>query len=165
LGGGANREEIAAGLTEAYRTSGIFETLWAQVTLADAAKVKNGAEAVPAVSGASFLTRLSALLLRETRSKFRNMDVLATQLLEAVLMGVILGTVYLQLSPGDSFNVSTSVALVTIMGVFLVFHVILFFPVERGIWLADNESDCTTRLSTTSLPRSVLFQAIRWRPS
>merc|ERR1711991_804822 len=52
----------------------------------------------------SWFTRLGVVLERETLQKIRNPAVAATQIFGAIVMGVILGSFYFQISPTDTFQ-------------------------------------------------------------
>jgi hypothetical protein len=72
--------------------------------------------------------------------KLRNPEVVGTQLMGACVLGLIMGSIYYQMTPLQVFNKTSGISFSAVMCLFLCFHLILTFPVERGIWLRDRDN-------------------------
>ncbi len=85
-----SRKELASHLSDLYRQSGIFEQICA-----------NDPVIVPPLSlarqpGSSLGTRFRALLKREFIQKLRNPEVFVTQVFGAIVLGLVMGSIYYQ---------------------------------------------------------------------
>lgn len=160
---GQTRAELAAELAQTFRESSDYDQ-YLQATPEDAhmEEIK--------VQGSGFqstwLTRFVAILWREFIQKIRNPQVAGSQIMGACLMGTIMGSFYYQIPPSDSFLTSNALAFVVMFSVFFSFHLVLFFPKERHIFLRDfsqgimGSSEYYFSLAISDLPVTTLSATI-----
>lgn len=129
-----SRKDLAKHLSEEYRKYGLFEELCAMDPTSMPALDTASTE------GSSSFTRLNALLKREFTQKLRNPEVTLTQVAGAIVLSTIIGSIYYLMSPTQVFNKTAGISFASLMVIFLVFHIILLFPVERQIWLRDRDN-------------------------
>jgi len=135
--GHGDRKRLAQELSDSYRHLGLFEKYYCAD---DSIVFSDNSIEQAAQQGSSFLGRLVALLRREFMQKLRNPEVYLTQLGGATVLGLVMGSIYYQMSPTQIFNKTAAISFAALLCVFMVFPVILLFPVERNIWLRDRDN-------------------------
>jgi ABC-type multidrug transport system ATPase subunit/ABC-type multidrug transport system permease subunit len=135
-----DRKQLAHMLSCEYRKFGLFEKLCCD----DPDMLTLPSIQTSAQQGSSVSTRLVALLHREFTQKLRNPEVHFTQVGGATILGLVMGSIYYQLSPTQVFDKTAALSFGALMCMFMVFHLILLFPVERNIWLRDRDNGLYT---------------------
>ena len=63
-----------------------------------------------------------------------------TQIAGAVVLSLVMGSIFYQMPPTATFNITSGISFGALMNMFLCFHLILLFPNERKIWLRDRDN-------------------------
>lgn len=63
-----------------------------------------------------------------------------TQVMGGIVLGLVMGSIFYQMPPTAVFNKTSGISFAALMCMFLCFHLILTFPVERKIWLRDRDN-------------------------
>lgn len=130
--GFGSRRELAQVLSEKYRESRLYEELCSRDPLVMTRMNYSQYE------GSMFHVRAGALLRREFLQKSRNPEVLVTQICGAIVLALVIGSIYWQTSA--VFNQTALISFAGMMAIFLDFHLILHFPLERLIFLRDRDN-------------------------
>jgi hypothetical protein len=160
---GQTRTELAEELAQTFRESEAYDQY-----LQPLPQDEEMEEIVVHGSGfqSRWITRFFAILWREFIQKMRNPQVAVSQLMGACLMGTIMGSFYYQIPPTNAILTSNAIAFCVMFSVFFSFHLVLFFPKERHIFLRDfsqgimGSSEYYFSLAISDLPMTILAGTI-----
>lgn len=129
---GQTRQELAAQLAETYRNSkmGQFQpNIQAEKLIPD----DNHRTFQPS----SWFARFAVVAQRELLQKIRHPQVGLTQLGTATFTGLVLGSFYFKVPVTEYVLMSNALAFALIMTVFFSFHLVIFFPKDRHMFIRE----------------------------
>ena len=160
---GQTRPQLAARLAALYKETAIAERYMSHE---DDDKSLEPIKVTHGGFQSSWFTRLGVVIHREFMQKLRNPQVTVAQLMGAVIMGTIMGSFFYKIPSSNSFLIGNAIAFVATFSLFFSFHLVLFFPKERHVFLRDfsqgimGTSEYYFGLALTDIPSAILASTL-----
>jgi len=164
---GDERNAVVDGLAAAYAASALPAEMRALLT-------KGEGTPMPTIKGVdtgrryatSWMNQFGVLWTRTFKLKFRDPMSFATVIGGIISMGLLMGSIYFNLEPGDVRNRVAGMSMYIAFVSFMTFDILMLWPAERSVYLRDQISGmyCTSAFyvarSLAEAPTHMLCGAI-----
>ena len=141
------RNVVVDGLAATYAASGLITEMRALLPIGDG-------KSMPVIKGVdtgrryatSWCNQFAVLWLRTFKLKFRDPMSFGTVIGGMISVGLLMGSIYFDLEPGDVRNRVAGISMYIAFVSFMTFDILMLWPAERSIYLRDQISGmyCTS---------------------